>query len=146
MNKEGSMLGVDIGAVAVATVAMFVVGAVWYTGLFAKMWGEMFGFDKLSKQKQDEMRKAMGPQMALQFVVTAMTALALAKLMALAPNYAFYKLALIVWAGLLTPVVVSGVIFGGVEARWVKRRIWIMSLEALAHIMAATWIINMMQN
>lgn len=139
------MNGVNLASVLVATITMFVIGAIWYTGLFAKLWGEMFGFDKLSKEKQDELRKAMGPQMALQFVVTAMTAFALAKLTALAPDYAFYKLALLVWAGLQLPVIVSGVIFGGVEAKWIKRRIWIMSLEALVHTMAAAWIISAIQ-
>lgn len=139
------MKGVSILAVLAATVTMFVIGAVWYTGLFAKLWGEMFGFDKLSKEKQDELRKKMAPQMVVQFVVTAMSAFALAKLMALAPSYAFYKLALVVWAGLQAPVIVSGVIFGGVEAKWVKRRIWIMSLEALVHTLAAAWVISAIQ-
>ena len=139
------MEGVNLMAAVLATVAMFVIGAVWYTGLFAKQWGEMFGFDKLSKKEQDELRKAMGPQMVLQFVVTALSALALAKLIALAPQYSVFKLAAIVWLGLVTPVIVSSVIFGGVEAKWVKRRITIMSFEALAHLMAAAWIIGALQ-
>lgn len=139
------MQGIDLVAVLLATLAMFAIGAVWYTLIFAKQWGEMFGFDKLSKKEQDAMRKAMAPQMVLQLVVTALSALALAKLIALAPDYSVYKLAAVVWFGIVTPVIVSSVIFGGVEAKWIKRRISIMSFEALAHLMAAAWIIGSLQ-
>jgi hypothetical protein len=47
---------VSLSAVAVATVVQFIVGAIWYMPIFGKLWGEMFGFDKLSKKQQQEMQ------------------------------------------------------------------------------------------
>ncbi|MCA9347541.1 DUF1761 domain-containing protein [Candidatus Saccharibacteria bacterium] len=138
-------MGVDYMAVLVAAVVMFAIGALWYMVLFAKQWGEMFGFDKLSKKEQKEMRSKMGPMMVLQAIVTVMSAYALAKLIALAPDYSVYKMALVVWLGIMVPVTVSGVIFGGVEPKWVKRRILIMVSGSLVHTMAAAWVIGMIQ-
>ena len=48
-------MGVDYMAVLVAAVVMFAIGALWYMVLFAKQWGEMFGFDKLSKKEQKDL-------------------------------------------------------------------------------------------
>jgi hypothetical protein len=138
-------MGVSIVAVAIATVAMFAVGAVWYMGLFAKQWGEMFGFDKLSKAKQKEMQKEMGPYMGVQAVVTFLSALVLAKLIAMLPGYSVYTVAFLVWAGFVFPTQVSAVIFGGVESKWIPRRIGIMASEALVHLMVAAWVISMIQ-
>ena len=133
-------------AVLAATVTMFIVGMVWYMFLFSKQWGEMFGFDKLSKKKQKEMQKEMGPFYMIQILVTIFSAFTLAKLMALLPNYNVYALATLVWFGFVTPVIVSGVIFGGVEAKWIPRRISIMAGDALVHFLAAAWVINLIQN
>ena len=138
-------MGVDYMAVLVAAVVMFAIGALWYMVLFFFLCGEMFGFDKLSKKEQKEMRSKMGPMMVLQAIVTVMSAYALAKLIALAPDYSVYKMALVVWLGIMVPVTVSGVIFGGVEPKWVKRRILIMVSGSLVHTMAAAWVIGMIQ-
>lgn len=139
------MLGVNVWAVVWATVTMFAIGAVWYMGLFAKKWGEMFGFEKLSREKQKQMQKEMMPMMFVQLFITALAAFVLAKLIALAPEYSVYKLAGLVWIGFSLPTVVSSVIFGGVEAKWIRRRICIMASEALVHTMAAAWVISLIQ-
>lgn len=134
-------MGINWGAVAAATVAMFAVGAVWYMGLFAKQWGEMFGFDKLDKKTQDKMRKQMGPFYGLQLLVTVLSAAVLTKLIVLLPGYSVYALAFLLWLGLVLPTQVSGVIFGGVEPKWIPRRIMIMAGEALAHLFVAAFVI-----
>lgn len=132
-------------AVVVATVTMFIVGAVWYMAIFAKQWGEMFGFDKLSKKQQKEMQSQMGPFYMIQILVTIFSAFTLAKLIALLPNYSVYSVAVLVWFGFVLPAIVSGVIFGGVEAKWIPRRISIMAGEALVHLLAAAWVISLIQ-
>ena len=139
------MLGMNIWAALAAGAVMFLIGSFWYMALFAKQWGEMFGYDKMSKKEQAEARKGMGTQMAVQVVITFMSAFALAKLMALAPSYSSYKMAFVVWLGFATPVAVSSVIFGGVESKWVKRRIGIMISESLVHLLAAAWVISLIQ-
>ncbi len=139
------MLGVDLVAAAAAAVVMLVFGAFWYMVLFAKKWGEMFGFDKLSKKEQKEMQKQMGPLMIVQLIITVVSALALAKIIALAPEYSVLKLAVIVWAGFAAPTAISSVVFGGVEARWIKRRITIMISESFIRILLAAWVISLLQ-
>src|SRR5437868_3473041 len=90
-------------AVLIAALAQFAVGGIWYTVIFGKKWGEMHGFDKLSKAKQDEMKSMMGPFYGLQFLVTIFTSVVLAKLIVLLPNYSAYTLALLVWLGFVVP-------------------------------------------
>lgn len=135
---------VDYGAVAAATVAMFVVGAVWYMGLFAKKWGEIHGFDKLDKKTQKEMQAKMGPYYGAQIVVTVFSAIALAKLIDLLPGYSVYTLALLMWFGFVLPTQVSAVIFGGTDPKWIVQKISIMAGEALAHLLVAAWVIEML--
>lgn len=139
------MLGVDLFATAATAVAMFMFGGFWYMVLFAKKWGEMFGFDKLSKKEQKEKQKEMGPLMTVQVLITILSAFALAKIIALAPEYSVLKIAVIVWAGFVAPTAISSVIFGGVETRWIKRRIAIMVSESFLRILLAAWIISLLQ-
>lgn len=138
-------MDVELKAVVAAAIAMFAVGAVWYMVLFQKPWGEMFGFDKLSKKEQKEMQSQMGPYMALQFVMTLVTAFVLAKLIFMLPSYSPYMLAEMVWFGFILPTQVSAVIFGGVESKWIMRRIAIMAGGALANVLVAAWVIQMLQ-
>lgn len=136
-------MDVNLIAVLAATVAQFVVGALWYMVLFSKQWGEMFGFDKLSKAKQKEMSSQMGPYYALQLLVTVLTAYVLAYLMGLLPSENAYMLAVWVWLGFVVPTQVSAVIFGGVDAKWIPRRITIMAGGSLACLLVAAWIISL---
>lgn len=134
---------INILAVVAATVAQFVVGAVWYMVIFAKQWGEMFGFDKLPKAKQQEMQKQMGPYYGLQIVVTIMTSVVLAHFITALPSVAFWQLAVWVWLGFVVPTQVSAVIFGGVEPRWIPRRIGIMASGSLACLLVGAWVISL---
>jgi O-antigen/teichoic acid export membrane protein len=94
------MLGISLWAVLLATVVQFIVGMIWYMPVFGKLWGKIHGFDKITKEKQKEMMSQMGPYYFLQLLVTVVTAIVLAKLMALTPDYSVYKLGLFVWVGL----------------------------------------------
>lgn len=136
------MLGISLWAVLLATVAQFVVGMVWYAPLFGKLWGRIHGFDKLSKETQKEMMSQMAPYYALQFFVTVITSIAVAKFMALAPDYSAYKLGLYLWAGIVVPVQVSSVIFGGTESRWMVKKIAVLAGGALACILTAVAVIS----
>lgn len=129
-----------IAAVA-ASVAMFLVGAVWYMGLFAKQWGQMFGFDKLDKKTQQKMQKQMGPFYILQMIVTLLSAVILTKLIAMVPFYSAHTLAFILWLGMILPTQVSGVIFGGTEPKWIIRKLVIMAGESLLHLQVAALVI-----
>lgn len=136
---------VNLFAVLAATVVMFAVGGIWYMGIFAKMWGEIFGFDKLSKKEQKAMQSKMGPWMVIQLGVTLLSAYVLSGLASQMPTVSLYRIVFAIWLGFMTPAIVSGVIFGGTEAKWIKRKILIQLGESLAHLLAAAWVVGLIQ-
>jgi len=138
------MLGVNIWAVLTATIAQFVIAAIWYMPLFGKLWGQIHGFDKLSKKEQDKAQKSMLPFLIAQLVVTLLTSFALAKIMALTPEYSIYKTVGIIWLGFFVPVQVGAVIFGGTKPKWMLKKIAIMSGASLVCLSAAAAILNFM--
>ena len=133
---------INLLAVLAATVVQFIIGVIWYMVLFAKPWGEMFGFDKLPKEKQREMQKQMGPMYALQVVVTLITSYVLAHFIMNEQGVAAYLLAMWVWIGFVVPTQVSAVIFGGVDPKWIVRRIVIMGGGSLACLLAAAYVLQ----
>lgn len=137
-------INVNLWAVLAATAVQFVVGAVWYMGIFAKPWGEMFDFDKLPKEKQREMQKQMGPFYGMQILVTFLTSYVLAHFLIALPNVEVWQLAVWLWLGFMLPTQVSAVIFGGVEPKWIARRIGIMATGALACVLAGAYTLQAM--
>ena len=138
-------MSVNLTAVLVATVADFVIGAVWYMPIFGNLWGNIHGFDKLSKKEQDEARKGMGPLLVVQLVITAITAWTLAKLNTLLPDYSVYTLAMLLWAGFVVPTQLAAIIFGGTDPKWVVQKALIMAAGSLACLQAAAYIIKTIQ-
>jgi hypothetical protein len=130
-------------AVLVATVVMFIVGGLWYMGPFAKAWGEMHGFDELSKDEQKDMQTKMGPYYGLQAFVTLLSAGALAYLLAALPNVGWYVIAFLVWLGFIVPTEVSSVIFGGTEGKWIVKKIAISIGGSLACTLVGAWVISL---
>lgn len=128
-------------AVILATVAQFVVGAIWYMPLFGKMWGEMHGFDKLTKKQQDEMQSSMGPWYGVQLLVTLLNSFVLAYLIANVSTVGPYSIALIAWLGFTLPAQASAAIFGGAPQGWTWHKIAIQSTGSLVGFLIATFII-----
>lgn len=125
-------------AILAATVLQFIFGAVWYSFLFGRLWGKMHGFDKLSKDVQEEMMKKMGPFYAAQFLVTLLTTSVLALFMdALPQDWNAYGMAGFFWLGFVVPTVVSGVIFGGTEGKWIVKKIGVQIGASLGCLLIA---------
>lgn len=133
---------INFWAVAVATVAQFVVGGVWYMLFFAKQWGEIHGFDKLSEKQQKVMQAKMGPFYGAQVLVTILTAYILAHFLVALPSENAYKLAFWLWLGFVVPTQVSAVIFGGTEPKWIVRKLAIMAFGSLACLWAGTAVLE----
>jgi len=134
---------INFVAVLAATVVMFAVGAFWYMVPFSKIWGEMHGFSKLSKEKQKEMQSQMGPYYGLQLLVTLISAFVLAHFIAAQPNVEWYKIASWLWLGFIVPTTVSGVVFGGTEGKYVMRKIVIMIGGSLVCTLTGAWVISL---
>ena len=131
-------------AVVIAAVAQFIVGAIWYMPLFGKQWGEMHGFDKLSKKEQQEAQKKMGPWMAVQFVAGLITAYVLAHFMKVAPTTPWWHLVIWLWIGFVVMTQAGAVIFGGTDPRWVWKKIAIMAGGSIACLLSAGWVLQAM--
>ena len=126
-----------------ATVAMFAVGAFWYLVPFRKKWGEIHGFDKLSKSEQQKLMKESGPAYVVQLLVTVVSAWVLAALISQLPNVAPTTVAFWVWLGFVMPSQVSAVLFSRTEKRYKLQQVLIMSGEALVHLLVAAWVISL---
>jgi len=129
-------------AIILATVAQFVIGALWYSVLFGKLWGRIHGFDKLPKEVQDKMVKAMGPFYALQLLMTIITTVVLALFITYLPeDWNPYGLAGFFWLGFVLPTQVSAVIFGGTERKWIGKKIAVQAGSSLLCLEAAAAIL-----
>lgn len=137
---------IDYIAIGVATVLQFVAAAVWYTGIFGKLWGKMHGFENVPPEEQKVMQKKMMPFLALQLVLTLVTtfvfALFVTGLSTLSWNV--YGIAGFVWLGFVVPTQASAVIFGGTPPQWVVKKIAVMSGSSLAGLMIAAAVLQMM--
>ena len=139
------MNNLNIGAVALATIAQFVVGAIWYMPLFGKLWGDIHGFNKLSKAEQTAARAKMMPLLGVQFAVTILISVVLAKFVAVLPDYSPYALAVMAWVGFVVPAQVSAVVFGGTEPRWIVKKTAVMAGGSLACLLVAAAILGAMR-
>lgn len=140
---ETTAMSVNFAAVLAAAIAMFVVAGFWYMVPFAKAWGEMHGFDKLSKAEQKEMQSKMGPLYGAQIVVTLLTAWALAYFLTALPKTPWLVVAFWVWLGFIVPTTVSAVIFGGTESKWVTKKIGISIGGSLLATLVGAWVISL---
>lgn len=138
-------MDLNIPAVIVATIAQFVVGMVWYTPLFGKLWGKIHGFDKLSKAVQQKMMKEMGPYYGLQLFVTVLTSIVLGLFVANSGiNWNVFNLAAMGWLGFVVPAQVSAVIFGGTDNKWIASKIAVQAGGSLACLEAAALVFYLM--
>ncbi len=130
-------------AVLVATVVQFIIGAIWYSLLFGKLWGRIHGFDKLPKATQQKMMKEMGPYYGLQVLITVITSYILAIFLTYLPNdWSPYSLAAMLWLGFIVPAQVSAVIFGGTDRKWIGKKIAVQAGAALACLEAGAFVLH----
>lgn len=64
------ILGLNLVAVIVATLAFFAVGAVWYGALFSDLWVGLWGFTDAQLANAEA---SAGPAMAMGFAITLVT-------------------------------------------------------------------------
>lgn len=129
-------------AIILASIAEFIVGAIWYMPLFGNLWGKIHGFDKQSKDEQKAAQKGMVPLLLVQFIGTVVTTIVLAKVIEAFPAYSVYEVAALVWVGFFVPTQVSAVIFGDTKSPWVLKKILIMTGGSLACLLAAAAVLQ----
>jgi hypothetical protein len=131
--------------IAVAVVVQFIMGAIWYSALFGKLWGRIHGFDKLSKAEQEALMKTMGPTYGLQLLSTVVATTVLAMFVSSLPSpWHAYGVAGWVWVGFILPTQVSAVIFSRTPRAFMAPQIAVMSGDALVRLMVVATIFSMM--
>lgn len=132
-------------AILVASVAQFIIGAIWYMPVFGNLWGKIHGMDKVPPEEMKVMQKKMMPLMLVQFLVTVVTSVVLALFITNLPtSWNVYALAGFFWIGFVVPTQISAVVFGGTESKWVVQKILIMAGGSLLCLEAAAAIIKLM--
>ena len=135
---------VNYTLVIVATLAQFVLGAVWYSPLlFGKWWMEFMECAKLSQEELKKMQSAMGPFYLLQLFLTLFTTVSFANLMPYINTFSIYHIAFWIWIGFVAPVQIGTVIWGKTEQKFWLRQIFVMITNQLASLMLAAWILSM---
>lgn len=129
-------------AILLATIAQFIIGAIWYMPIFGKIWGKIHGFDKVPKAKQQKMMRSMTPYLIMQFVVTLVTTIVLALFITYLPLWNAYAIAAFFWIGFVVPTQVGAVVFGGTEGKWVVIKIAIMAGGSLLCLETAAIILH----
>lgn len=130
-------------AIGVATVAQFIMGAVWYMPIFGRTWGVMHGYDKLSKEEQEAAQKGMGLQLGFQFLGTLVMTSVLALFVSeLSSEWHAFGAAGFLWLGFVVPTQASAVMFGGTPKEWMCKKIAIMASGSLVNLMIAVAVLS----
>lgn len=136
-------MNINYIAVLVAAVAQFIFGAIWYMPIFGNLWGKIHGFDRHSPEAQEKMRKGMMPLLVVQFIITLVTTIVLAKLFnTYTGDWSDYCLAALFWIGFIVPTQIAAIIFGGTDPKWIIHKTLIMAFGALGCVMLATFILQ----
>lgn len=138
-------MSLNYSAILVASVAQFIIGAIWYMPIFGKTWGKIHGMDTVPPEELKVMQKKMIPYLVVQFIATIITTFVLAIFITYSP-YAWnvYALAGFFWIGFVVPTQVSAVIFGGTKKEWVMTKILIMAGGSILCLEAGAIIIKWM--
>lgn len=130
-------------AILVASVLQFIFGAIWYTPLFGKQWGEIHGFNTRSKEEQAKMMTGMWKLLVPQFLVTILTTYVLALFSTQFPaSWHTFGIAGFAWLGFVLPTQISAVLFGGTRPDAIFKKIAIMASCSLGCLMIAAAVLR----
>jgi len=110
-----SFAGINFLAVFVAAIASMVLGFLWYSPmLFARPWTRLMGIDPDDKVKLAEMQKGAGKLYGISFVASLVSAIVLAKIIAISTVITIpygMKIGFAVWLGFVATVQLTGALF-----------------------------------
>jgi hypothetical protein len=136
---------VNLTLVFIATVAQFILGAVWYSPLmFGKWWMQIMEKDKAPIEEIQKMQKEMAPFYGLQFVLAFVTTFMLAHyILYWADEASAYYVALMLLIGFIVPTQISGVVWANTKRKFWAKQIFVMVSYQFVGIMLAAWILSM---
>jgi Protein of unknown function (DUF1761) len=109
--------------VALATIIIYIISALWYSVFFGKQWEVINGFDQLSTEEQKALGDSMGPYYGLQLFITILFNFVFGTVyLALKGNMDLFMFGALVFLGFIIPPIVEGVIWGNTrQVVWGKQ-------------------------
>ncbi len=130
--------------VVIATIAQFILGAVWYSPLlFGKWWMEFMECTDMPPEELQKMQKAMTPFYLLQLFLTFFTTVSFANLVLYIPAFGIYHIAFWIWIGFIVPVQIASVVWAKTKRQFWAKQIFVMVTNQLASLMLAAWILSL---
>lgn len=130
-----------------ATIAQFILGAVWYSPLmFGKWWMQIMGHTGMGKEEIKKLQKEMAPFYALQLFLTLFTTFSFATFMIYVADmmsYSAYHVGFWIWIGFIAPVQIGTVIWGNTAKKFWLKQIFVMISMQLAALMLAAFILTL---
>jgi hypothetical protein len=135
---------VNYTLVLVATVAQFMLGALWYSPvMFGKWWMQIMEVGHISQIELKKMQKGMAPFYGLQLFLTFFTTVSFANLVPYVPFFGIYHIAFWIWIGFIVPVQIGSVVWGNTKRRFWAKQIFVMASFQFVAIMVASFILGM---
>lgn len=130
--------------IIVATVAQFILGALWYSPLlFGKWWMEIMECTNMPPEELKKMQKAMLPFYALQLFLTFFTTVSFANLMPYVNTLSIYYVGFWLWIGFIVPTQIASVVWANTKRTFWLKQIFVMISYQFVGIMLASWILSL---
>ena len=137
-------MDVNYTLVIIATIAQFILGALWYSPLmFGKWWMQIMEVTNIAPEDLKRMQKAMGPFYALQLFLTLFTTISFANLMPYITAFSAYHVAFWLWIGFVAPTQIGTVLWGRTQKKFWVKQIFTMLSYSLVGMMLMAFVLGM---
>ncbi len=134
---------VNYKLVLVATVAQFILGALWYSPLmFGKWWMDIMECTGMKEEEMKKMQKEMGPFYGLQLLLTLFTTISFANLVPYISAFSIYHIAFWIWIGFILPIQIGAVVWANTEKKFWVKQIFVMAAFQLVSMMLIAFILS----
>ncbi len=139
---------IQYSLIIVATVAQFILGALWYSPLlFGKWWMEIMECNTMTPEDMKKMQKEMSPFYGLQFLLTAVFTFVLAMCIyyfkIADAGFSAYAVAGLVWLGFIVPTQIAGVVWANTKKKFWLKQIFVMTSYQFTGMMIAAFVLSL---
>jgi membrane protein DedA with SNARE-associated domain len=129
--------------IAIMTVVCFVLGAVWHSALFGKLWTRIHhGKDTLTPAELAKADEGLWKIMVAEFVATLLMVIGLACIVRAIPQYSGVMNAGLVWLAFVLPTMTSSVIWGNDAKKYMATKIAISSICRLIGLLVTGYVLG----
>lgn len=137
--------GMTILSIVLASVALYIIGAVWYSALFGKTYAKVMGAESCTPEEMKKMQAEMKPAYIIQFFTTIVTVWMLSSqinflnLHGAAP----YIYGVFIWIGYILPTQISMILWSQTKKPYWFKQILISGGNQLVSVLVAVLILTL---